>query len=80
MANLLNTNNNTPGAKSVRTFLQSVGAVVLAYFYGLWNLPGVSEYTTEFLKTEGFSLLVGLAVLVGIPAGAIAYLQNRKGK
>lgn len=76
----LDTNNNTPEAKSVRTFIQSVIATVVAFLYGLWGLPGVSEYTQNFIKTQGFELLLGLAALVGIPAAVIAYLQNRKSK
>lgn len=76
----LNPNNNTPQAKSVRTFIQSVLAAVVAYLYGLWQLPGVSDYTHNFVKTQGFDLLVGLAVLVGVPAALIAYLQNRRAR
>jgi len=78
MANVLNTNNNTPKAKGIRTFLQTVLATVVAFLYGLWELPGVSEYTANFVQTQGFSLLIGLAALVGIPAGLIAYFQNKK--
>ena len=78
--NPLNPNNNTPQAKSVRTFIQSVIAAVVAFLYGLWGLPGVSEYTQNFVKTQGFELLLGLAVLVGVPAALIAYLQNRRSK
>lgn len=78
--NLLSPQNNTPKAKSARTFIQSVLATVAAFLYGLWGLPGVSEYTQNFVKTQGFELLLGLAVLVGVPAAAIAYLQNRRSK
>ena len=78
--NPLDPNNNTPKAKSLRTFLQSVGAAVVAYLYGLWQLPGVSDYTNNFVKTQGFELLLGLAVLIGVPAALIAYLQNRRAK
>lgn len=78
--NLLNPENNTAKAKSVRTFVQSVIATVGAFLYGLWGLPGVSEYTQNFVKTQGFELLLGLAALVGIPAAVIAYLQNRRSK
>lgn len=79
-SNPLNPQNNTPKAKSVRTFLQSVVATVIAFLYGLWGLPGVSEYTQNFLKTQGFELLIGLAALIGVPAAVIAYLQNRNSK
>lgn len=78
--NLLSPQNNTPKAKSVRTFLQSVGAAIVAYLYGLWQLPGVSDYTNNFVKTQGFELLLGLAALIGIPAALLAYLQNRNSK
>lgn len=80
MENPLNPQNNSPKAKSIRTFLQSVGAAVVAYLYGLWQLPGVSDYTNNFIKTQGFELLLGLAVLIGVPAALIAYLQNRRAK
>lgn len=80
MDNPLNPQNNTPKAKSVRTFIQSVAATIVAYLYGLWQLPGVSDYTHNFVKTQGFELLIGLAVLVGVPAAVIAYLQNRRAK
>jgi hypothetical protein len=76
--NPLNVNNNSAKAKSIRTFLQSIAGAIVAYLYGLWQLPGVSEYTNEFIKTQGFELLIGLAALIGIPAAVIAYLQNRK--
>jgi hypothetical protein len=77
---VLNPQNNTAKAKSARTFIQSVVATVVAFLYGLWGLPGVSEYTQNFVKTQGFELLLGLAALVGLPAALIAYLQNRKSK
>ncbi len=77
---VLNPQNNTAKAKSARTFIQSVIATVVAFLYGLWGLPGVSEYTQNFVKTQGFELLLGLAALVGLPAALIAYLQNRNAK
>lgn len=77
---LLNPENNTAKAKSARTFVQSVLATVAAFLYGLWGLPGVSEYTQNFVRTQGLELLLGLAALVGIPAALIAYLQNRRAK
>lgn len=79
-SSVLSPSNNTAKAKAVRTFLQSVGASIVAYLYGLWQLPGVSEYTQRFLQTQGLDLLVGLMLLVGIPAAAIAYVQNRRAK
>lgn len=77
---VLDPQNNTAKAKSARTFVQSVIATVVAFLYGLWGLPGVSEYTQNFVKTQGVDLLLGLAVLVGVPAAVVAYIQNRKPK
>lgn len=77
---VLNPQNNTAKAKSVRTFIQSVLATGVAFLYGLWGLPGVSEYTQNFVKTQGMELLLALAALVGIPAALLAYLQNRRAK
>jgi hypothetical protein len=68
----------TPAGKGFRTFWQSVLGTVVAFLYGLWELPGVSEYVSNFVATEGFSLLVLLAATIGIPAGLIAYFVNRK--
>jgi hypothetical protein len=73
-------NKNTPEAKGFRTFVQAAVATTGAFFYGLWNLPGVSAYVTNFLQTEGLSLLFVLIGVIGVPAGLIAYFQNKKGK
>ena len=78
--NLLNPKNNTPEAKGVRTFVQTAIATLGAFLYGLWELPGVSEYTANFVQTQGLSLLVGLLVLIGVPAGVIAFIQNKAAK
>lgn len=77
---VLNPSNNTPAAKGIRTFIQSVLAAVVAFLYGLWQLPGVSDYTQNFIETQGVSLLIGLAALIGIPAGVIAFLMNLRKK
>lgn len=77
---VLSPQNNTPAAKGVRTFLQTVLATIVAFLYGLWQLPGVSEYTQNFIETQGFSLLLGLMALIGIPAGVIAYVMNLRKK
>lgn len=77
---VLSPQNNTPAAKGIRTFLQTVLATVVAFLYGLWQLPGVSDYVHNFVETQGVSLLVGLAALIGIPAGVIAFLMNLRKK
>lgn len=73
-------NKNTPEGKGFRTFWQTSLATIGAFFYGLWQLPGVSEYVNNFIQTEGFSLLLLLLATIGIPAGIISFLVNRKGK
>lgn len=70
----------TAEGKGFRTFWQTALATVGAFLYGLWELPGVSEYVSNFVQTEGLSLLVLLLVTIGIPAGIISFLVNRKGK
>lgn len=70
---------HTPQQKGFRTFYQTVGATLVAFFYGLWQLPGVSDYVHSFVANQGFSLVLALAGLIGIPAGLISYFQNKKG-
>lgn len=70
----------TPGQKGVRTFFQTAGATLVAFLYGLWSLPGVSDYVHNFIATQGVTLLLALVALIGVPAGLIAYFQNRLGK
>lgn len=74
------TDKTTPEGKGFRTFWQSAIATVLAFLYGLWQLPGVSDYVNNFIQHEGASLLLLLLATIGIPAGIISFLVNRKGK
>jgi hypothetical protein len=74
------TNKNTPEGKGFRTFYQTLIATVVAFLAGLWNVPGVPEFVTQFARTEGVQFLLFLATFIGIPAGLIAWYQNRKGK
>lgn len=69
-----------PAVKGIRTAYQAVAGTVVAFLYGLWELPGVPEYVSNFVQNQGLGLLLTLAALVGIPAGIIAWLQNRAGK
>lgn len=69
-----------PAVKGVRTGYQAIGGVLVAFLYGLWELPGVPEYVSNFIQTQGVSLLLPLMVMVGLPSGVIAWLQNRAGK
>lgn len=78
MADILD--KKTPEGKGFRTFYQAVFGTVVAFLVGLWSLPGVPEYVTNFVRTEGVSLILVVGGLIGIPAGLLAYWQNRKGK
>lgn len=66
----------TPVQRSVRTFLQTAGATLVAFLYGLWELPGVSDYVQNFIASQGVGLLIALLALIGIPAAVISYVQN----
>lgn len=72
------TDKKTAEGKGFRTFIQTSIATAGAFLYGLWELPGVSEYVSSFIQTEGFSLLVLLLATIGIPSGIIAFFMNRK--
>lgn len=74
------TDKNTPEGKGFRTFWQASLASAGAFLYGLWQLPGVSDYVNNFVQTEGLSLLLLLVATIGVPAGIISFLVNRKGK
>jgi len=78
MAELKNiSNKQTAEGKGFRTFLQTSLATIGAFLYGLWQLPGVSEYVHAFIQTEGLSLLLLLLATIGLPAGIIGFFMNR---
>lgn len=70
----------TPEGKGFRTFYQAVAGVAVAFFAGLWDVPGVPEFAVNFAKSEGLSLLFFLAIAVGVPAGLVSFFQNKVGK
>ena len=74
--NQANTPAKTPAQRSLRTFLQTAGATLVAFLYGLWELPGVSDYVQNFIANQGVGLLFALLALIGIPAAIISYVQN----
>lgn len=74
------TDKTTAEGKGFRTFVQTSIATIGAFLYGLWQLPGVSEYVNNFIQTEGLSLLLLLLATIGLPAGLIAFFMNRKTK
>lgn len=73
------TTGKTPQQKGVRTFLQTVAGSLVGLVLAVWNVPGVPDAVVAYAKTNFAPLLVTLAALVGVPAGLIAYVQNKKG-
>lgn len=73
-------NKNTPQGKGLRTAYQAVAGAVVAYFTGLFALPAVREYTSNFVQTQGVAAVVAVLAALGVSAGVVAYLQNRLGR
>lgn len=72
------TDKTTAEGKSFRTLYQAAFGVVTAFLAGLWGIPGVPEYVTNFARNEGVSFIIFLLGFVGVPAALLAYFMNRK--
>ena len=72
-------NTKTPTQKGVRTFLQTLGGLLVGLIMAVWNVPGVPEAIVAYVRVNFVPLFMGLLVTVGIPSGLIAYIQNKKG-
>lgn len=70
----------TPVVKGVRTFFQTIGGLLVGLVAAVWNVPGVPETVTAYAQANFVPLLIGLIAFVGLPAGIIAWLQNRLGR
>ena len=70
----------TPVVKGVRTFFQTIAGLFVGLVAAVWSVPGVPEAVTAYVHANFVQLLIGTAVFVGLPAGLIAWLQNRLGK
>lgn len=66
----------TPLNKGIRTALQAIVGALIGLIVVVWAVPGVPEAVIEYATTN----LVPLLLAVGIPAGLIAWVQNRLGK
>lgn len=66
----------TPLNKGVRTALQTIVGSLIGLVLAVWAVPGVPEAVIEYAKTN----LVPLLLVIGIPSGFVAWLQNRLGK
>lgn len=70
----------TPVVKGVRTFFQTLAGLFVGLVLAVWSVPGVPQTVTAYVYANFVPLLIGLAAFVGVPAGLIAWLQNRLGK
>ncbi len=66
----------TPLNKGVRTALQAIVGALIGLVLVVWAVPGVPEAVIEYAKTN----LVPLLLVIGVPSGFVAWLQNRLGK
>lgn len=67
----------TSAQRGFRTFIQAVGASVVGLFAAVWNVPGVPETIVSYAQHNWFPLFLTFATFIGIPAGLIAYFQNK---
>lgn len=72
-------NKNTPSGKGLRTAYQAVVGAIVTFVTGLWALPEVREYTSNFVSEHGLVLVATVLVALGISSGLIAWVQNRFG-
>lgn len=73
-------NKNTPSGKGFRTAYQALIGAFVTYITGLFALPAVRDYTTNFVQTEGVAAMVVVLGAFGISAGLVSFVQNRYGK
>lgn len=66
----------TPINKGIRTALQAMVGLFIGLVTAVWAVPGVPEVVTQYLTDNA----VQIALLVGIPSGLVAWLQNYIGK
>jgi hypothetical protein len=66
----------TPLDKGVRTALQAIVGALIGLVLVVWAVPGVPEATIEYARTN----LIPLLLVIGIPSGVVAWLQNLLGR
>lgn len=67
---------NSAVGKGVRTAFQAMAGLVVGLVVVVWAVPGVPEVVTNYLVNNALQVLL----VVGVPSGAVAYLQNKAGK
>lgn len=76
----MQTEPKTPVVKGVRTFFQALGGCLVGLLAAVWAVPGVPAAIQGYAQANFWPLFGGLLVFIGLPAGLIAWLQNRLGK
>jgi hypothetical protein len=66
----------SPKVKGLRTAIQSMVGVVVGLAVVVWAVPGVPEAVIQYLTENA----IQVALVVGIPSGVVAWLQNTLGK
>lgn len=66
------TNKNTPEGKGLRTAAQAMVGFIVGLFVYVWAVPGVPEAVINYLSDNWLPLLLA----TGVPAGAVAWVQN----
>lgn len=70
-------NKNTPRAKGVRTFLQSIPGFVIGLVVTVWAVPGVPEAVKTYVLDNGVELLLILGLTSALSTGIISFFQNK---
>jgi precorrin isomerase len=65
----------SPSKKGLRTALQSIIGVAVGLVVVVWAVPGVPEAVIQYLTDNA----IQIALVVGIPSGLVAWLQNKLG-
>ena len=67
---------NTAQGKAARTGIQTIVGAIVAFFVGLWQIEGVSEYVSSAAP----STIITILGVLGLSSGVVAFLQNYFGK
>lgn len=67
-------NKKTPTGKGIRTGIQAgVATALLALVTAIWNVPTVPQVVEAWAVDNVLPLILS----IGVPAGIVAWLQNR---
>lgn len=66
----------TPLNKGIRTGFQAVVGALVGLILAVWAVPGVPEVVVNYLQDNAIQLLL----IIGIPSGIVAFVQNKLGR